>query len=421
MSGRSESGGVTQETRSSVAGEGSIQGTFSSVAGEGASQGTPSPLAGEGWGGGAGTQATDGGGARAQAPAPDRSPNPEAKAVQPVPGPTPRRPPLPTAQAEKEFPGAPQPAERPRILVLKLGAFGNVVLSLAAFAAIRRHHPDAEITLLTTAPYAAWMADSPWFDRVLLDDRPSWWDLFGILRLRRTLTEGGYQRVYDLQTSGRSSRYYRLFPRAARPEWSGIAPGCSHPDRDPERDCIHDIDRQFGQLRQAGISEIPPADLSWSHGDIARFGLPSRIALLVPGSSPHRPQKRWPAERYRALALALAARGLTPVVLGAAGEAELAAVICRDTPARGLAGQTGFGDLAELGRAAELAVGNDTGPMHLLAAAGCPCLVLFSSDSDPARCAPRGRWVRTLQRPSLAELSLPEVLDALPVHAGAPA
>ena len=44
------------------------------------------------------------------------------------------------------------------ILVVKLGALGNVVLSLGPFAAIRRHHADAHITLLTTAPYADWLA-----------------------------------------------------------------------------------------------------------------------------------------------------------------------------------------------------------------------------------------------------------------------
>lgn len=301
-----------------------------------------------------------------------------------------------------------------RILVLKLSALGNVVLSLSAFAAIRRYHSGARITLLTTAPYAAWMAASPYFDHVLVDERPAWWNLPGVLRLRRMLLRGGFDRVYDLQTSGRSSRYFRLFPRGARPEWSGIASGCSHPDRDPNRDHIHDIDRQHGQLRQAGIADIPPADLTWCRGDLSRFALPPRIALLVPGSSAHRPQKRWPVQQYRALAAALAERGITPVVLGTAGERSLAETICRSAPAIDLTARTGFDDLAELGRTAELAVGNDTGPMHLLAVAGCPSLVLFSHDSDPARCAPRGRWVRTLRRPDLADLPREEVMRALP-------
>jgi len=324
------------------------------------------------------------------------------------------------------------------ILVLKLGALGNIILSLSAFAAIRQHHPGARITLLTTAPYADWMAGAPWFDHVLMDTRPALWNLPGVLRLRRMLRDGHFDRVYDLQTSSRSSHYFRLFPCAARPEWSGIAPGCSHPDRDPDRDRIHDIDRQHGQLRQAGIAVVPPPDLSWCRGDIARFALPRPFALLVPGSAPHRPVKRWPAGHYRALAAWLAARGIVPVVLGTAGERMLAAAIgagmlAESTGARDLTGQTSFGDLAELGRAALLAIGNDTGPMHLLAAAGCPSLVLFSRDSDPARCAPRAppgaSSVRVLRRDDLATLTLEEVtaefMDALraplPVSAEAPA
>lgn len=297
-----------------------------------------------------------------------------------------------------------------RILVLKLGALGNLVLSLGAFAAIRAHHATAEITLLTTAPYQQWMARAPYFDRIWIDSRPRLSNVRGWLGLRRCLAAGGFVRVYDLQTSGRSSNYFRLFPRSARPEWSGIAPGCSHPDRDPRRDHIHDIDRQAGQLHQAGVASVPHADLSWSHGDITRFDLAARYALLVPGSSPHRPQKRWPTTHYRGIAERLTAHGITPVILGSSAESPLAREI--GPVARDLTGKTGFDDIASLARGATIAVGNDTGPMHLIAVAGGPSVVLFSSDSDPALCAPRGPFVRVLRRAALRDLPVEEVATA---------
>ncbi len=297
------------------------------------------------------------------------------------------------------------------ILVIKLSAFGNIILSLGAFAAIRRHHADARITLLTTPAYAPWMRDAPYFDAVITMERARWWDLRCVLRLRRTLAEGGFIRVYDLQTSGRSSKLLRLFPRARRPEWSGVAAGCSHPDRDLNRDRLHDADRQAGQLRQAGIADVPEADLSWCRGDIGRFGLPDGIVLLVPGSSEHRPGKRWPVKAYAELAVRLRAAGLTPVVVGTAGERGLAAAI---PAAVDLTGQTSPGDLCDLARAARFAVGNDTGPIHLTAVAGCPTVVLFSHDSDPALCAPVGRAVSVLRRPSLSDLTVDEVAAALP-------
>jgi ADP-heptose:LPS heptosyltransferase len=302
-------------------------------------------------------------------------------------------------------------AEAQRILVIKLSAFGNIVLSFGPFAAIRAHHANARISVLTTPAYASWFRTMPYFDEVLVDRRPKWWDVPAMLRLRGLLRNGRFDRVYDLQTSGRSSRYLHMFPRAHRPEWSGIASGASHPDRDPDRDVLHDADRQIGQLRQAGIERFPQADLSWCRGDVERFGFAGQTAILVPGSSPHRPGKRWPVERYAELATVLRTRGVTPIIVGSAEERELA----RSVPdARDLTGQTTPGDIADLARHALFAVGNDTGPMHLIAAIGCPSLVLFSGESDPKLCAPRGVSVAVLQRPALADLDLATVLATLP-------
>ena len=297
------------------------------------------------------------------------------------------------------------------ILIVKLGAFGNIILSLAAFAAIRQHHRSARISVLTSAAYAEWLRTFPYFDSVLVDPRPAWWDVPALRRLRRMLQDGHYDRVYDLQTSTRSSRYFQLFPPKHRPEWSGIAFGASLPDRDPRRNQLHDTIRQQGQLRQAGITEFPAADLSWCRGDLARFGLPADFALLVPGSSPDRLAKRWPAKQFQALTDRLATQGIACVILGTDAERGLAAQI---PSAINLIGQTSFGDLADLARSARSAVGNDTGPMHLIATAGCKAITLFSNDSDPTQCAPAGPWTRVLQRPNLADLPVEAVIKELP-------
>ena len=78
---------------------------------------------------------------------------------------------------------------------------------------------------------------------------------------------------------------------------------------------------------------------------------------------------------------------------------------------------TSFIDIIALARDAAGAVGNDTGPMHLIVAAGCPSVVLFSDESDPALCAPRGPEgaapVTVLRRGSLEDLALGEVDAAL--------
>lgn len=301
-----------------------------------------------------------------------------------------------------------------RILVIKLGALGDIVLALGPFAAIRRAHADAHITLLTTRPYVDFLKPSLYFDDFWEDDRPSLIQLSRWWTLRRRLRGGRFDKVYDLQTSDRSGWYFRLMGGGARPQWSGIARGCSHPHANPNRDFMHSIERQKEQMAMAGISPVPETDLSWVAAPIDRFGLGDRFCLLVPGGAPHRLAKRWPAANYGALAAKLAADGIQPVILGTAGETPLAAAItCICGDALDLTGKTGLAEIAVLGRAATGAVGNDTGPMHMIAAAGCPSVVLFSGVSDPSLTAPRGPETKILQRDSLVDLKLDEVAAAL--------
>ncbi|MFN4281645.1 MAG: glycosyltransferase family 9 protein [Alphaproteobacteria bacterium] len=307
-----------------------------------------------------------------------------------------------------------------RILVIKLGALGDFVLSTGPFKAIRAHHPSARITLLTIPSLAKLGEASGWFDEVWTDQRPSLLNLPGWLALARKLNGGKFSRVYDLQTSDRSGFYFRLMspPFATRPEWSGIAKGASHPHANPNRDDLHTIERHKEQLAAAGIADVPPPDLSWAKADLSRFDLPASYALLVPGGSAHRPEKRWPATHYAELARRLVAIGTAPVLLGASAErAELATIAAACPGARDLCGQTNFAEIIALARSARFAVGNDTGPMHLVAAAGCPTVSLFSYASDPALCAPRspaGESVVVLRRTDLATLMPDEVLAALP-------
>ncbi len=297
----------------------------------------------------------------------------------------------------------------PRILVIKLAALGDFVQAFGPFAAIRAHHPGAEITLLTTPPYAELARQSPWFDAVWTDGRPAWSDPAGLVRLFRRLRGAGFARVYDLQTSKRSSRYRRMVGAAA--EWSGIARGASHPHANPRRDLMHTVERQREQLEMAGIQAFPAPDLGWLDSDVAGLGLPPRFALLVPGASPARPGKRWPAGHFAALAAALD----RPVaVVGGKAEAPLAAEILAAAPSGiDLTGRTGFALLGAVARRADFAIGNDTGPTHLIAATGCPTLALFGPESDPALCAPRGRAVAVLQRDGLARLTVAEARAAL--------
>jgi ADP-heptose:LPS heptosyltransferase len=246
------------------------------------------------------------------------------------------------------------------------------------------------------------------------------------MSLRKRIKAANYDRVYDLQTSAQSARiFYALWPFP--PQWSGIAFGCALPHRNPRRNHMHTLERHADQLKSAGIwadaptepGAAPPPDLSW----VLRKQPPDRpvpggvkprpFVLFVPGGSAHRLDKRWPAENFGALGRMLYDRGFDVVIIGGPQESAVARTIQKQVgQARDLTGRTDFAKIALLGAKAALAVGNDTGPLHLAAAAGAPTVVLFSSASDPELSAPRGH-VAALRSESLADLPVAQVMQAV--------
>jgi ADP-heptose:LPS heptosyltransferase len=286
-----------------------------------------------------------------------------------------------------------------RILVIRYGGFGDLVLSMAAFRTIRAHHQSDQIAVLTTRPFVELLAASGYFDEVLIDDRPKLRQALSWLRLARRLRSHSFDRVYDLQRNLRTALLYRVVGIGRQVEWSGVIRGASHFVRDDPSDRRHITERLAEQLAVAGLTEMLPPDLAWLGGDSGRFGLPARYALVVPGGAPHRPQKRAPAEVFAAFSCHLLDCGTTPIVLGTASERQqIDRILARCPGAIDLSNRTSFGDLADLARSAVGAVGNDTGTIQLAAAVGCPSLVLFTDASDPCRVRPLGPRVRVLQR-----------------------
>lgn len=297
---------------------------------------------------------------------------------------------------------------RNNILVIKLGALGDFIQSLGPMRAIRQHHPDAHITLLTTAPFTAFAQKSSYFDSILTDIRPKYYQPLKWYRLRHMLNKPHFSRVYDLQNNDRTSLYFRLF--SPRPEWVGTARGASHRNVSPERTQGQAFDGHVQTLGLAGIKDITIDRMEWINADLSRFACSKPYVLIVAGSAPSRPEKRWPAAHYTRLCARLIEDGLQPVLIGTQEEKEIMDSIARSCPkALNLGGQTTLFDIVALARAAAGAIGNDTGPMHMIAPTGCPTLVLFSGSSNPVRHAPKGEHLKTLQVNDLETLAPEEV------------
>lgn len=126
-----------------------------------------------------------------------------------------------------------------------------------------------------------------------------------------------------------------------------------------------------------------PADLTTRWREQLRG--PGRLVGLFPGANA--PARRWPTDRFGALARALVARGDRVVVLGGPDERAVTCAVAAAAPgAVDLGGRTALADLAAVLSVLDLLVTNDTGPMQLAGAVGTPTVSLWGpSNPDEAR------------------------------------
>lgn len=298
------------------------------------------------------------------------------------------------------------------ILVIKLGALGDFIYALGAMAAIRKHHPQDKITLLTTKPFATMARQCGYFDEILIDKRPKAFDIRGWLSLRKTLNAAHFVRVYDLQNNDRTALYFRLF--SPRPEWVGAVKGASHRNDSPERSAGHAFNGHRQTLALAGIENVELDPLHWMQGNIEGFDLNKPYVLIVPGCSPTHPEKRWPTEHFRIIIGKLIFRGIQPVLIGSKDDAEITSIIARGLNVLDLTAKTALDDIPALARGALCAIGNDTGPMHMAAASGCPVVMLFTTQTSKIHkhAPPKPDGVRALEAYDMKDIKTDDVWQA---------
>jgi heptosyltransferase II len=310
-----------------------------------------------------------------------------------------------------------------KILVRAPNWVGDAVMSIPALEAIRRHRASSEISILARPAVADLLSGQPFADRILEYDyrgRHRLW--LGRETLIRELRNEKFDIAVLLQNAFEAAW---LAWRAGIPERIGysrdgrgalLTKAIAVLKQGPEGKKFprHESQYYLELLRRAGWAdsgdEIDPIygiRLTLSDGDRAAAELALRKAgarprswrcAIAPGAS-YGAAKCWPAERFASLADRLISECDADVIFfGTGGEKEIAARILSMMKSRAisLVGGTSMRDLAALFSACSVFVGNDSGAMHVAAAAGLPVIGIFGS-TDPEGTAPVTRQFTLVQ------------------------
>jgi len=298
------------------------------------------------------------------------------------------------------------------LLVVRLGAMGDIVHTLPAVAALRAAFPKTKI---------GWVVEERWTELLCAKNTPRSGprnparplvDFVHVVNtkrwrkspfsldtrrqmgaVRRELNQQGYQVAVDFQGAAKSAIVARFArstvgiqdPRETAARWfydQRVRTSGSH------------VIEQYHSLSEAvagrplGVSRAEfPRDDDAEESITRKLDSGRELVLINPGAGWG--AKQWPAERFGEVARALAADGLTALINFGPGEERLAKQVEEASGGTAVSISCSIGELIALTRRVRLFIGGDTGPLHLAAALGVPLIAIFGP-TDPARNGPYG-------------------------------
>jgi heptosyltransferase-1 len=316
-----------------------------------------------------------------------------------------------------------------RLLIVRLGAMGDILHALPAVTALRLAHPDWQIGWVVEPRWQPLLSTGnrdqgtgnrkdrkskmPVVDRLHFAPSREWKrhpmsanTRRAIGALRRELRAAEYSAVLDLQGAIRSAVISRMTgcvrrigeasPREWPAQWLFTERVVTHGAHVIEQD-VELASAVAGDALSAADAQLPidPQAEAWCAAWLAATfpGASRPIALITPGAGWG--AKRWPPERYAAVAEGLAQRGLHVVVNAGPGEEPLAAAIASGSA---VALTATLPQLIALTRRVALCIGGDTGPLHLASALSRPVVGIYGP-TDPSRNGPYGTRARVLRSP----------------------
>jgi heptosyltransferase-1 len=276
----------------------------------------------------------------------------------------------------------------PRILVVRLGAMGDVVAALPAVASLKHSIPHSKIAWVVEPKWTALLEGNPYIDSVMVLDRRT---LAGMRKAWRELRAARFDMAVDFQGLIKSA----LVATIARPErifgfnatYARESPASWFYSTKVQIRSYHAVERNLDLAAAAGASNILrtfPLPAGAPEGRLPEGDFVLASPLAGWGA------KQWPLDHYSALAAKLRRECGMPLVLN--GPTPVHAPGCEPHV-------SGIPGLIHATRRAVAVIGVDSGPMHLAAALAKPGIAIYGP-TDPERHGPYGGTFTVLRRPT---------------------
>ncbi len=286
-----------------------------------------------------------------------------------------------------------------RILVIKLSAVGDVILSIPSIRALRAKFPGAWISVLVGRKSRKIIRNCPYVnDTIVYEDSPGQKNYTGTFRMARLLAKEDFDIVVDLQNNKVSHLLSYLCGARVRVghdnrKWSFLL---NKKAKNSNNGSLPPLEHQFKVLKLLGLETFDKRLELWTEKEedraVAEFlqsqwVSPSQTLVGInPGSSLRWPTKQWPIENFAKLCDELAKRNIRVVITGSAEDSKIAAELFRLTRNKPInaIGKTSITELVSLIRRCQVFISSDSAPMHIASSVDAPLIAIFGP-TDPKR------------------------------------
>tara|TARA_B100001123_G_C15246167_1_gene1001004 strand:- start:486 stop:1406 length:921 start_codon:yes stop_codon:yes gene_type:complete len=295
-----------------------------------------------------------------------------------------------------------------KILIIKHGSLGDIILALSAFESIRNYYIKSKITLLTEKKYINFLKISPYVDEFIEDNRSQ--TLFYSIFDKLKIFNRKFDLIIDLQNSKRTSLYNIFFRMFQKTIICSSRPFSHLRYKIPKQGQETISAGLFKQLKLLGIKEIKNNNYSWLSTTLENE-IRKPLALFIPGVSKNSTYKQWQPQKFVEVAKYLEKLNYTICVIGTKNDKDSILPIlksCKNTIDKIETSPPEI--IYSLAVNSKIIFSNDTGPGHIAALAKNNFIWIVNDNNISEANKPIGNHVHIIKSISVKDISSQKVI-----------
>ena len=305
-----------------------------------------------------------------------------------------------------------------KILIIKHGSLGDLILSTGAIKSISNHFTNSKVYLLTSSKYDLLIRQSPYIDEIIFDNRHSFLNFQKNISVLKKIIKIKFDYIFDLQNSKRTFLYNLFFRIFTKSIISSSRKFAHYRYLIPGQGKEHVIEGLNNQLKMLGINFLYEPNLDWlikeNEKIILDTSIPEPYVIIIPGTSKSGLYKRWSINNYSKVINLLIKKNFTVLLVGSKQDKDTVLPIMNNCPkAKNYIGKSDLINLYQISKKANFIISNDTGPAHLVSLAGSPLVWIVNENNISTSNQPFGDKLIKISDKKINNITSDEVIKIL--------